>query len=290
MTAPLTPDDLIASYLETGVLDVDAIEALPADRQAEVRATLTRLDRRRAALADPATWADPDPQLEDRVLAAIATEAAAGAPAAAVAQTRDPATGDGETRSISEPQPADDGAAAPLATVHSLEARAHRSRVIAIGASIAAAAAVVVALLAFSTRPPANTSAAPPDGTSLPKGQAFTLQATNLLPDATGTVRLEETPSGMAVYLDASGLPRRDDGEFYEAWVRTAHGLVPIGTFHTGADVTLWSGISMDQVQAITVSLEKDDNNQDSSGQRVLIAEIHPAAGTTTVPPRTAPS
>ncbi|MBA3908262.1 MAG: anti-sigma factor, partial [Pseudonocardiales bacterium] len=61
---------------------------------------------------------------------------------------------------------------------------------------------------------------------------------------------------------------------FYEAWAKTAHGLVPIGTFHTGIDVTLWSGVSMADVDAITVSLEQNDGNQETSGQRVMIAQV----------------
>ncbi len=52
---------------------------------------------------------------------------------------------------------------------------------------------------------------------------------------ATGRATLTKTPSGWRVELRATGLPRLDNGRFYEAWLKDAAGvLVPIGTFNDG--------------------------------------------------------
>ena len=61
----------------------------------------------------------------------------------------------------------------------------------------------------------------------------------------TGEATLTKTSSGWRIELDATGLPRRDGGRFYEAWLQDAAGvLVPIGTFNEGRKVTLWAGVS----------------------------------------------
>ena len=45
----------------------------------------------------------------------------------------------------------------------------------------------------------------------------------------------DQDDSGWRIELDASGLPRLDNGRFYEAWLRNAAGvLVPLGTFNEG--------------------------------------------------------
>ena len=203
-------------------------------------------DRVRAVLADGDAWVEPDDGLEDRVVRHVVSSADPQAAAPSFA---------------SEPAAPDVPAVASLA-----EARLRRSRLVTIGASIIAAAAIIAAVFAFSTR----TTTAPRG----PSGTEFAMAGTGLLPDASGKVHLSETNSGVRVYLDATGLPRRDNGQFYEAWAKTAHGLVALGTFHTGTDVVLWSGVSISEIDAITVTLEDDDDNQASSGRRVLIATL----------------
>ena len=189
------------------------------------------------------------------------------------------------------PTPHPPGAAGPSDSIVALaDARARRARALAVVASVVAAAAVVVAVVGFASRPPATTSesASGPTGTTTVRasdrrtigpGVEAPLNATDLVPGAAGTVRLDETDSGVWIRMDASGLPRRDDGAFYQAWVKTPQGLVPIGTFHTGDDVVLWSGIPIADTDAVTVTLEENDGNQESSGQRVLVATIpHPGS------------
>jgi hypothetical protein len=50
--------------------------------------------------------------------------------------------------------------------------------------------------------------------------------------------------------------------------------LVPIGTFNEGEDVTLWAGVSPEEFSTITVTRERADNDQESSGERVLVGTV----------------
>jgi hypothetical protein len=87
------------------------------------------------------------------------------------------------------------------------------------------------------------------------------------------------TNSGWRIELDASGLPRLADGVFYQAWLRNEEGtLVPIGTFNEGEDVVLWAGVSPLLFPTLTVTREAADNDQGSSGDRVLVGTVTPAA------------
>jgi len=103
------------------------------------------------------------------------------------------------------------------------------------------------------------------------------LRATGLAPGAHGSVAVTPTDAGFRVRLDARGLPPLADGEVYEAWLKNAAGtLVPIGTFSSSDDVvTLWSGVSPDDFPTLTITIEPIDNNQASSGQRVLMGDVH---------------
>jgi anti-sigma-K factor RskA len=97
------------------------------------------------------------------------------------------------------------------------------------------------------------------------------LSATELAPGASGDASMIKTDSGWEIHLQATGLPRLDNGEFYQAWLRNADGvLVPIGSFNEGTDVTLWSGASPATFSTFTITKEAADGKQDSSGQRVM--------------------
>ena len=70
-------------------------------------------------------------------------------------------------------------------------------------------------------------------------------------------------------------MPRLDDGRFYEAWLKNAGGvLVPIGTFNEGRKVTLWAGVSPQQFTTLTVTRERADGDQTSSGEKVLVGTV----------------
>ena len=101
------------------------------------------------------------------------------------------------------------------------------------------------------------------------------LAATDLAPGASGEATLTKTTSGWQIELDASDLPRLDDGRFYEAWLKNADGmLVPIGTFNEGHEVTLWAGVSPKEFTTLTVTRERADGDQASSGEKVLVGTV----------------
>ena len=101
------------------------------------------------------------------------------------------------------------------------------------------------------------------------------LAGTDLAPGADGRATLRKTSSGWRIELDAAGLPRLDNGRFYEAWLRSSSGvLVPIGTFNEGRKVMLWAGVSPKDFQTLTVTRERADGDQSSSGEKVLVGKI----------------
>ena len=133
-----------------------------------------------------------------------------------------------------------------------------------IGAAAAAAAVVAVAVgvaVSGSEQSGAQFHAA--------------LGPTALVPGASGEATLTKTTSGWRIELDATGLPRLDDGRFYQAWLRNAAGtLVPIGSFNEGENVTLWAGVSPAEFTLLTVTRERADGDQSSSGEKVLVGTV----------------
>ena len=204
--------------------------------------TRADLDDLKALLADEALWAVPPVGLEDGVVAAIAAEAASQ-PARSTVRTTPP------------------DRVPPPATVSSLAARrARRTR-----AALASAAAVVTLAVAgvVVTQRGGGDS-----------GTDVALEADSIA-GAAGTANFRRTDSGWRIELDATGLPRRDDGQFYEAWLRNPDGvLVSIGTFNESEDVVLWAGVTPSVFSTITVTAEQADGDPASSGVRVLVGTI----------------
>ena len=98
------------------------------------------------------------------------------------------------------------------------------------------------------------------------------LGPTDLAPNAKGEATLTKTTSGWRIELRATGLPRLAGRRFYEAWLRSPAGvLVPIGTFNEGRKVTLWAGVSPKDFPMLTVTRERADGAQASSGEKVLV-------------------
>ena len=98
-------------------------------------------------------------------------------------------------------------------------------------------------------------------------------------PRAGGEATLTKTTSGWRIELDATGLPRLDGERFYEAWLRNDAGvLVPIGTFNEPQNVTLWAGVSPKEFTTISVTRERADNDQASSGQKVSSETVETAS------------
>lgn len=214
----------------------DRVSYLAGEPDARVEESeRAELDRVRSALNDPAVWAEPAPDLEDRIVAAISAAAREeGAPAAAPER--------------------------PLATVTPL-----RPRWVRYAVSAVAAAAVVAVALAISLSSGGH-----------PVQYAAALGGTQLEPSASGDVTMTKTTSGWRITLHAKGLPRRDGGQYYEAWLKNAQGqLVPIGTFNQGDDVTLWSGVTPAEFPTMTVTRQDATGGPASSGQVVLAGPTH---------------
>jgi hypothetical protein len=241
------PDDEWVRRLSGDSLSTESRSSDPGsdDDKAELEALST-------LLADPGLWAEPPADLEDRVVARIAAEARSPG----VVRDLDHAR---ELRDGHAPSSA--GGARPSRAGHGHEAavRRHWRPGFLVAAAAGIAAVAVGAWLLFrSVAPQAQFTVA--------------LTATELAPGASGSVSMVRTDSGWDIQLTASGLPRLDGGQFYQAWLRNADGiLVPIGTFNGGNDVRLWAGVSPADFPTFTVTQEAADGDQASSGQRVLV-------------------
>jgi hypothetical protein len=199
------------------------------------------LDELRTLLQSRSAWEEPDPGLEDRVVEAI--DAEAGAAEAAVPAARKDARRRFRPRALF---------ARPAFVVGSVCA--------------AASAAIVAAVLAGGGGGPA------------PSHFAMVVHGTRLAPGARGSAMLTRRSDGWEINLSVSGLPRRENDLYYEAWLENAAGvLVPVGTFNNASDVTLWSGVPVTQFQKITVTQQRANGDPASSGKRVLTGTI--AAG-----------
>lgn len=98
-------------------------------------------------------------------------------------------------------------------------------------------------------------------------------------PGPSGSATLTRTDSGWEAVLDAEGLPRLDNGRYYQAWLRGPDGtLVPLGSFNEGGRIVLWAGVSPIDFPGFTVTVEAADGNQASSGQRVLAGTVDPSS------------
>ncbi len=194
----------------------------------------------------------PADDLEARVVAAVAdASAAADAPA--------PLPPPGATAAAG---------VAPITSSPSVRRRSggagRRGWMIAVG-GIAATLALVVGAGFLATRDQGGST----------DSFDMALAATDVVPAASGDATLTKTDSGWRIELDATGLPRLDNGRFYEAWLRNPEGiLVSVGTFNEPTAVTLWSGVSPRIFTAFAVTEEEADGNPASSGRRVLTGQV----------------
>ena len=205
-------------------------QSLAADERAE-------LDELRGLLESTAAWAQPSADLEDRVVTAIAQEAAARPASPHVRR-------------------------APLLRPRW---RWRLSRPAFAFGGLAAAAAVAVIAIVLAT---SNSS-------SPPQQLAMVVSGTPLAPDARGSATLTKTASGWRIELAASGLPRLAGGRYYEAWLKSRTGvLVPVGTFNDARKVTLWAGVPPPEYPSFTVTRQRAGASPASSGERVLTGAV----------------
>lgn len=104
-----------------------------------------------------------------------------------------------------------------------------RSRWLAV-ASVAASIAVVSAVIGLW-------------GTEAPDWEVA-LPGTELATGAAGTVRGWNEDSGTRMIVAIDGLAPAPDGFFYEFWLSDGPIHVSAGTFRTGGEIELWSGVS----------------------------------------------
>jgi hypothetical protein len=148
--------------------------------------------------------------------------------------------------------------------LHGGRRQSTQRRLVAVGSAAAVVLAVAVALVVLRT------------GTQGEQLRAA-LAPTELVPGAGGEATLTRTASGWRIEIEATGLPRRAGRIFYEAWLRNPGGvLVPIGTFNEGRQVTLWAGVSPKDYPSLTITRERADGNQASSGEKVLVGTAKP--------------
>jgi anti-sigma-K factor RskA len=174
-----------------------------------------------------------------------------------------------QERSVGLVQAATEGVAAPASLRAQIEAqrrvrRARAPRRLAVIGATASAVAGAAAILIFVLA-------------SGPSRESFhaALRPTQAGSAATGEATLTKTDSGWRIELDATGLPRLADGRFYEAWLKNAQGvLVPIGTFNEGRNVTLWAGVSPEDFTTLSITRERADGDQASSGEKVLVGTV----------------
>jgi hypothetical protein len=213
------------------------------------------LEDLRDLLSDPAVWAEPDPSLEDSVVAAIAAEV--------------------EGTELGRPLDAPPLNAPPQADTAVRAARRRaadrtwspRRRLAYVLAGVAAAVAVFAISLSALTG----------SGSAAPRFTAALAPSSASPSDASGSATLTRTSTGWRVYLKAEGLPRRDSGQFYEAWLRNGAGAhVAIGTFNEGPDVTLWAGVSPKDFPTVVVTAEESNRNPSVPGHVVLIGDARP--------------
>ncbi len=238
----MTNDEQRINYLVLGPRGAD--DALAADEQAE-------LDELNALLADPSLWDEPSADLGDRVVAAI------GADRAAISPVSLP-----EPSTLPRNTPAQGDPSDNVVVIGRQSSRPGRRWMQPFLAGAAVAAAIALGVVVLSRR------------TDDPSATVLALAGTELAPaGVSGTARITETESGLRIELNATGLPRREGRQFYQAWLKGEAGLVPIGTFHTGDDVVLWAGVSLADFPTLTVTLE-EVGEQESSGQRVLVGNV----------------
>ena len=109
------------------------------------------------------------------------------------------------------------------------------------------------------------------------EGESFTLADTEVIPGASGSATVESTGSGLSISLTIDGLPPAEPGTFYQAWMRSDTGSIPIGTFHArqgDGPIELWSGVDVADYPTMTVTIQQEGAGPESSGIVVLRGEI----------------
>ena len=153
----------------------------------------------------------------------------------------------------------------PAGVVTPIGAAGRRQRPLLLAGAAAALLLVIAGLFAVDR------------GSDDPAGTELALEATELAPDATGLVTIDDTPLGTRLILEVAGLPPAAEGQYYEAWLRTGPELgVSAGTFHLrGGDgeIELWAGVTAVDYPLFTITIQ-DEGDPQSSGLVVLRGRV----------------
>jgi hypothetical protein len=114
--------------------------------------------------------------------------------------------------------------------------------------------------------------------TAQPAHYAAALVGTGLAPQASGRASLTRTPGGWRIELRATGLARRDDGAYYQAWLRSERDVVvPVGTFNQADGtqaIVMWAGVAPSGFPTLEVTREHAAGSPGASGQLVLAGTV----------------
>lgn len=226
------------------------------DQPRDQEPTAEELGALAAVLSDPALWAEPSPEVEDRLLVVLAEEGEADSPSVPDDTVVPLAGGDragprSERRARSQFTPS----------------RWRRAGMV----TLAAAAVVTFALLAGGD--------AVRDWVQRPDAQ-LVLAGGDYAPDATAVARIDEEPNGVRIDLRVTGLAPAPPGTFYAAWVVPDDSArrVGIGSFHMRGgegSIQLWSGVELDDYPVVSVTLQQV-SDPSGPGQPVLRGRLGP--------------
>lgn len=239
-------------------------DSYPEPTEAEM-AEINRL------LGDPAVWAEPSVDVEDRVLAAIVD---------AGAENRNPGRGPVEA-SNQRPVAFEHGAAAnqapqlpaESAEVVDLSQRRERRdrRLWPLSAAAAVLIAAAVSATVFLNRPEADD----------PNLITVAMAPSEAAPDAEAVARIVDRPNGAQIVIEIDGLEPAPEGSYYEVWLvrPEPQNRVTAGTFHMrGADqseIEFWAGVSPEIYNVVTITLESEED-PDVPSQPIFRGDIVP--------------
>ncbi|WP_083914714.1 anti-sigma factor [Ilumatobacter nonamiensis] len=200
-----------------------------------------------SALSNPEAWVEADPDLADRVLAAIHPDPIA-----------EPDTGVEETVEDDETAPVDPDD-------RSTVTRLMRPALFGLVGGLVVLFVTIVALSAASGTPQQPNFTAQ----LVPTGAIVEVEG--------GEITVTERDAGIEIDLQAETLPRRAADTFYEGRLVLASGAeVSAGTFFEGIDVTLWAGAPLDAVVRFEV-LARDLADPDDAGDVILKSDLPPS-------------
>ncbi len=221
-------------------------------------------------LGDPAVWAEPSADVEDRVLAAIA-EAGAETPVLGGGPVEVPNQRPMAFEQTHMPVQAEEPVADTGAVVDLSQRRERRNNrrmwPLTAAAAVLVAAAVSAAVL-FNRQ-----EAVDPDLITV------AMAPTESAPEASASAQVSERQNGAQIIIEIDGLEPAPEGSFYAVWLvrPEPRNRVSAGTFHMrGADlgqIEFWAGVSPETYTMLTITLESE-NDPDVPSELILSGEI----------------